>query len=189
MIVSVIAGSMTAPKMMFASFPASSKMMDVASSTSINVRSGPPVMFTNTPCAPEMEALSSNGLEMACWDAKTARSSPLAVPVPITASPMFFMTVSTSAKSRLINPWTLMRSEMPLDAWCRIESASLNASTTVVLLSTMDMSFWFGIVITVSHAFRNSVTPANPRFMRFGPSKLKGIVTTPTVNIPISRAN
>ena len=44
-----ILGSMTAPKMILASLPASSKMMDVASSTSMSVKSGPPVMFTNTP--------------------------------------------------------------------------------------------------------------------------------------------
>ena len=69
-----------------------------------------------------------------------------------------------------------------------MESASLNASTTVVLLSTMDMSFWLGIEITVSQAFRKSDRPPSPRFMRLGPSKLKGRVTIPTVRISSSRA-
>ncbi len=40
----------------------------------------------------------------------------------------------------------------------------------------------------MSHAFRSSVTPARPRFIRLGPSKLNGSVTIPTVNMPISRA-
>ena len=70
-----------------------------------------------------------------------------------------------------------------------MESASLKASTTVVLLSTMDMSFWLGMEMTVSQAFRKSERPAIPRFMRLGPSKLKGRVTIPTVSISSSRAN
>ena len=63
-----------------------------------------------------MDALSSNGLEIACWDARTARSSPPAIPVPMMASPIFFIIVSTSAKSRLISPWTLIKSEIPFAA-------------------------------------------------------------------------
>ena len=59
-------GSITAPKMIFAPGPASSKMMLVASFASMRVRSLPPVIFTNTPCAPLMDASSNNGLEMAC---------------------------------------------------------------------------------------------------------------------------
>ena len=83
---------------------------------------------------------------------------------------------------------TEINTDIPFDAWCKIESANLKASTTVVLLSTIDISFWFGILITVSHALRNSVIPASPRFILLGPSKLNGNVTTPTVSIPISRA-
>ena len=67
-------------------------------------RSEPPVIFTKTPCAPAIDALSRSGLEIACCAANTARSSPLAVPVPITASPIFFIIVSTSAKSKLTRP-------------------------------------------------------------------------------------
>ena len=69
------------------------KIMDVASSTSIKVRLAPPVILTRTPCAPEMEALSNNGLEIACCAAKTARSSPLAVPEPMTASSFVCSTI------------------------------------------------------------------------------------------------
>ena len=63
-----------------------------------------------------MEASSSSGLEMALLAASTARFSPLATPVPMTAMPMPLMIVFTSAKSRLISPGTVMRSEMPWTA-------------------------------------------------------------------------
>ena len=57
-----------------------------------------------------------------------------------------------------------------------------------MFLSTTDISFWLGIEIRVSQTFRNSVMPARPRFILFGPSKLNGNVTIPTVRTPISRA-
>ena len=59
-------GSITAPKIIFASLPASSNMIFVAASTSKSVRSALPVIFTNTPCAPLIEASSNNGLDIAC---------------------------------------------------------------------------------------------------------------------------
>ena len=40
----------------------------------------------------------------------------------------------------------------------------------------------------MSQTFLNSVIPAKPLFIRFGPSKLKGRVTIPTVKTPISLA-
>lgn len=48
--------------------------------------------------------------------ASRARDSPRAVPKPIMANPISLMTALTSAKSRLIRPGTMMRSEMPLTA-------------------------------------------------------------------------
>ena len=73
-------------------------------------------MFTSTPCAPEIDAFSSNGLDIACWAANSALSSPDAIPVPITASPIFFITVTTSAKSKLTRPCTLIKSDIPFEA-------------------------------------------------------------------------
>ena len=96
--------SITAPTIIFADSPASSSMILVASSISCNVMFSPPVIFTSTPCAPAIDALSRRGLDIACWAANAALSSPCAVPVPIIASPMFFITVSTSAKSKFIIP-------------------------------------------------------------------------------------
>ena len=46
--------------------------------------------------------VSSSGLATACFTASSALSSPLALPIPICAIPLSFITVWTSAKSRLI---------------------------------------------------------------------------------------
>jgi len=73
---------------------------------------GPPVMLMSTPRAPWIETSSSSGLEIAFCAASTARSSPLAVAAPMSAMPISDMMVRTSLKSRLIKPWTVMRSEM-----------------------------------------------------------------------------
>ena len=54
---------------------------------------------------------------MAFLAASTARFSPVAEPVPIRAIPMPAMTVFTSAKSRLMSPGTMIKSEMPCTAW------------------------------------------------------------------------
>ena len=105
--------STTAPKMMLASSWAASWMIVEASLTSSSDRSGPPVTLMITPRAPSTDAPSSSGLEIAFCAASIARFSPSAMPVPIMAMPMPAMIVLTSAKSRLINPGTRMRSEMP----------------------------------------------------------------------------
>ncbi len=78
--------------------------------------SAPPVMLIRMPVAPSIEASSSSGEEIAFVAASTARFSPLAVPVPMSAMPISFITVRTSAKSRLIKPGTVIRSEMPFTA-------------------------------------------------------------------------
>ena len=46
-------------------------------------------------------------------DVGSARCSPLPVPMPISAEPASFMIALTSAKSRLMSPGTVIRSEMP----------------------------------------------------------------------------
>lgn len=47
--------------------------------------------------------VSSSGLATACLTASSALSSPLACPIPMCAIPLSFITVCTSAKSRLIS--------------------------------------------------------------------------------------
>ena len=72
-------------------------------------------MFQRMPCAPWMSS-SSSGLAMACWAASTARFSPVARPMPISADPASFMIARTSAKSWLIKPGHRDDVADPLDA-------------------------------------------------------------------------
>ena len=60
-------------------------------------------MFHRMPWAPLMST-SSSGLAMAIRAASTARFSPLARPMPMSAEPASFMIARTSAKSWLIKP-------------------------------------------------------------------------------------
>ena len=73
-------------------------------------------MLINTPRAPWIEMSSSNGLEIAFCAASMARFSPLADAAPMSAKPISAITVRTSAKSRLINPGVMIKSEMPRTA-------------------------------------------------------------------------
>ena len=48
--------------------------------------------------------------------------------------------------------------------------------------------FWFGMIISVSTSLASSSMPALAERMRRPPSKSNGVVTTPTVKMPCSRA-
>src|SRR5690606_11260506 len=137
-------GSWTAPKMISASSPAASWMMEAMVVTSSIARSSPPVMLIRTPAAPWIEMLSRSGLEMASWAACTARFSPRPNPVPISAGPRFAITVRTSAKSTFTSPVTLMRSLIPCVAWSRTSSAFFSASRKEVPFPTTESSRSFG---------------------------------------------
>ncbi len=132
--------------------------------------------------------VSKSGLETACSTASSAFSSPFASPIPMCAIPLLVMTVWTSAKSRLISAGRLIRSVIPCTACCSTSSAFLSASGMVVRLSTISRSLSFGITISVStFSFKFSM-PISALFIRVFASKRKGLVTTPTVRIPISLA-
>ena len=132
--------------------------------------------------------VSSSGLATASFTASIALSSPLAVPMPMCASPLSFITVCTSAKSRLIRAGTLIKSVIPATACCSTSSAFFKASGIVVLLSTISNNLSFGITINVStHSFNRSI-PDIALTIRVFASNLKGFVTTPTVKIPCSFA-
>ena len=137
--------------------------------------------------APSM-VVSRSGLVTACFTASTALSSPVAVPIPIWATPLLIITVLTSAKSRLIRPGTLIRSVIPCTACCNTSSAFFKASGIVVLLSTISRSLSFGITISVSTFSFNFSIPARALFILVLDSNLKGLVTTPTVSAPCSLA-
>ncbi len=129
--------SITAPKMMLASGSTDWAIMDEASSSSWSDRLGPPVMFSKTPRAPSIEPSSSKGLQIARWVAAVTRLAPLATPMPITARPMWPITVRTSAKSTLTSPGIVITSAIPLIACRSTSSATLNASFSGVVLSTI----------------------------------------------------
>ena len=81
-----------------------------ASSTSKSVKSLPPVIFTKRPFAPLNEYSSIKGLFKANSVAFFALPSPSAWPVPIIALPIPLITLSTSAKSKLIRPGLTIKS-------------------------------------------------------------------------------
>ena len=173
---------------MFASSCASSWIRLTASLASCSFMSGPPVMFTSTPRAPLIESSSSSGFEMAAWAALSARPSPVARPVPISAMPISLMIVRTSAKSRLMMPCTVIRSEIPCTAFSSTSSAIRNASIMVVSCPAICSSRSFGIVISVSTTSCRASMPCSAWRLRTPPSKRKGLVTTATVSAPSSLA-
>ena len=99
------------------------------------------------------------------------------------------MIARTSAKSTLISPGTVIRSEMPCTAWRSTSSAMRKASASGVPRSTKLSSRSLGMVISVSTAPRSSSTPRSATGMRRRPSKPNGLVTTATVSAPISAAS
>ena len=132
--------------------------------------------------------VSRSGDSTAILIASAAFSSPVPLPIPICAIPLSFITVCTSAKSRLITDGTLIRSVMPCTACCSTSSAFFRASGIVVRLSTISRSLSLGITINVSTCSFNFSIPAKAFVIRVRASKRNGFVTTPTVKIPISFA-
>ena len=181
------ASSMTAPKMMLASGCAASCTRRAASLISNRPRSEPPWTDSRTPWAPSMLA-SSSGLEIASSAACTARSSPRAEPMPMSAEPAPCMTDLTSAKSRLIRPGVVMRSVMPWTPDRSTWSAERKASSIETARSLIDSSRSFGMTMSVSTSSRSAEMPSSAWFARRRPSKVNGRVTTPIVKAPRPRA-
>ena len=144
-------------------------------------------MESRTPCAPSMEA-SRRGEAIASSAALTARSSPAAEPMPISAEPAPCITDFTSAKSRLIRPGVVIRSVIPCTPDRSTWSADLKASSIDTLRSEIDSSRSFGITMRVSTSSRKAEIPVSAWFERRRPSKVNGRVTTPMVRAPSERA-
>ena len=174
--------------MMLASSSTSSRMRLAAWSTSNSVMSSPPVMLISRPRAPAMLVSSSSGLLIAASAARMARFSPSASPVPIIALPISAITVRMSAKSRLTRPGATIRSVTPRTPMYSTLSAILNASFQPVRSLASRKRFWFGITISVSTNCCSSSMPSSAARARRGPSKVNGLVTTPTVRMLRSRA-
>ena len=142
------AGSMAAPHIILAL----GLMREWTSSTtfwaSVTVMSGPPVTFTRAPLASEMST-SRSGELMAMLMASVARSSSLASPRPIIATPPERMMVLMSLKSRLTRPGLVMISVMPLMERMSTSSATLKAALRGNR-GLMDRSLSLGITMAVS---------------------------------------
>ena len=146
------------------------------------------VINTSTPFAPVMSTPSSSGQATACSAAIRARSGPLAVAVPIIALPCSLMTVRTSSKSTFTKASTLMISAMPPTEFFSTSLANANAWSWLTSSPSTSCSFSFSTTISESTLASSSDKPASALVMRRPPSQSKGLVTTPTVRMPISRA-
>jgi hypothetical protein len=131
---------------------------------------------------------SSSGQATACSAAMRARSGPLATAVPIMALPGSPITVRTSSKSTFTWPGTLMISAMPPTAFFSTSLAWAKASSWVMSSPSTSSSFSFSTTISESTLASSSDRPASALSMRRPPSQSKGLVTTPTVRMPISLA-
>ena len=145
-------------------------------------------MLTKTPRAPDRSTPSNKGDATAASAAKRARSIPETVAVPIMALPCSPMTVFTSSKSTLINPWTLMISAIPETALCKTSSAQAKALSNSASSPMTSNSFSFSTTMRESTYASNSCAPSSATFKRLTPSKSNGLLITPTVKIPISLA-
>ncbi len=127
---------------------------------------------------------SSSGLSIAACAASTARFSPVAWPIAISAWPASAMIRRTSAKSRLMSPGIVISSEMPWMPWRSTSSAIWNDSATVVVWSQTASRRSLGITISVSTSDLSASMPRSAWSRRLAPSKANGFVTTPTVSAP-----
>ncbi len=120
--------------------------------------------------------------------ASTARFSPAALPMPISAEPAFCIIALTSAKSTLISPGMVMISEIPCTPWRKISSQVKKASVKDVFLSMISSRRSLGMVMMVSTLSDKRACARSLISRRCIPSKTKGLVTTATVRAPKSRA-
>ncbi len=108
--------------------------------------------------------------------------------MPIIAMPRSLMIALTSAKSTLIRPLVVIRSEIPCTAWRSTSSAGLKASRMLMFLPARPSRRSFGTTISESTTSLSSSTPVSACSERLLPSRLNGLVTTPTVSAPVSLA-
>ena len=87
-----------------------------------------------------------------------------------------------------MKPVSRIRSEMDCTAWRSTSSAIANALANVIFWSVAYFSRSLGMMTSESTLLRSSSMPCSAWAMRFRPSKPKGLVTTPTVRTPASRA-
>ena len=76
---------------------------------------------------------------------------------------------------------------MPCTPWRSTSSASMKASRIGVRFSTILSRYWLGMTIRVSTASRSLAMPSSAISILRRPSKSKGLVTTATVRMSMSR--
>ena len=158
-----------------------------ASLTSNNVKSPPLAILSNIPLAPPI-AVSRSGDCIASLAASIALLLPLAVPIPMYANPLSFIIELTSAKSKFIRPGIFIKSDIDCIPCFNTLSAIEKASTIEVFCDTICNNLSFGTVINVSTLSFRCLIPSSAFLILILPSNPKGLVTTPTVRIPISLA-
>ena len=143
------------------------------------------LMFSRIHLAPLISLSFNKGELMASSIADCALLSPSATALPRMATPPLRITVQTSAKSTLIWPLELIISVIHLAAVDSTSSALPNASRILRFLCCM-RNLSLLITSKVSTCGSNSLMPFSAWPLLLGPSKLKGVVTIPTVRIPRS---
>ena len=156
--------SLTVPKIILA-FGSTDSVIILAASWISNIpKSAPPAIEKRTPFAPFIE-ISKRGEFIAIFAASSALFSPLAVPMPIRAEPASVMIALISAKSILIIPGMVIRSEMPSTADFKTSSHMAKAVFAVVSLPIVERSLSFGMTMIASTACRNSSRPVSAIFI------------------------
>mmetsp|Transcript_40565 Transcript_40565/g.53398 ORF Transcript_40565/g.53398 Transcript_40565/m.53398 type:complete len:214 (-) Transcript_40565:408-1049(-) len=131
---------------------------------------------------------SRRGELIAAAAASSALCFPSPFPMPISAVPAPAMTDLTSAKSTLIKPGRTMISEMPTTPWRKMSSATLKAFSRGVFSGMICNNLSLDTTIKVSTTSLRFAIAPSACMDRRRPSKPKGLVTTPTVKAPSSRA-
>ena len=171
-----------APEISFASGESCSPIFCMICLYSSRARSVPPMTLTSAPCAFLMST-SRSGLFRALSTASIARSDESDSPMPIRDTPPFAMTALMSAKSRFTKPDDVTSSVIPLTAFVRISSATLNAVGSG-RSGAKSNSLSFGITISVSTIPSILSSPSIAFSIRFAPSTVNGNVTTPITSAP-----
>ena len=143
--------------------------------------------FNITFLALKISLLLSNGECRASSIAFVTRFSPSPNPVLMIATPPSFRMVFTSAKSRLTVPRMVIISAILLAAMERVSSALPKA---FIKVRSAYISRRRSLLITnrASTCWAIRSTPSSAWMIFFSPSKIKGMVTIPTVRISISFA-
>ena len=171
-----------APEIIFASGESCSPIFWMTCLYSSRDRSVPPMTFISAPCA-FLISTSNSGLFRALSTASIALSDESDSPIPISDTPPFAITALMSAKSRLTNPDDVTSSVIPLTAFVKISSATLNAVGSG-RSGARSSSLSFGITINVSTMPSIRSSPSVAFSIRFAPSTLNGNVTTPITKAP-----